>query len=149
MSSRSNDLADAIVALLNDEDNDFVLEFTARRASSPLTETELTDAKEVQVLVFPGARKSERVTRGSTAKSYKPVIGVQRSLTLPSIEANEQLIDQLQELVEQIEDSITDVDDLSFVGFEEDQYAEIYSTEALRDLSFFAAAIEAEYTSGQ
>lgn len=150
MSAVSIDLADAIAALLNAESNEYVMSFAAERALSPLTETELEKSSEVRVLVFPGARRTERATRGSSAKSYQPVVGIQRPLKEATPEANEQVSVRLTELVEQIEDVLDNEDlaGLSFVNLDGEQYSEIYNAEAMRDLSFFAAAIQLEYTSG-
>lgn len=150
MSAKSIELADAIVALLNNEGNEFALAFKAERAFGPLTEAELEECNEVRVMVFPGARRSERATRGSFAKTYQPVIGVQRPLKETTPEANQELAAKLTELVEQIEDVISDEDlaGLSFDTLDGEQYAELYNAETLRDLSFFAAAIAPEYTSG-
>lgn len=152
--SRSVELADAITAFLNDAGNSFVLSFEAVRRAAPLTETELQNANQVQVLVFTGSTKTERITRGQTQRTYKPVIGIQRPLKEPTAEANLAIIDQLQELVEQIETALEAQDfelaewNASFVSFDEEQYAEVYNAEILRDLSFFASAIELEYASG-
>ena len=150
MSAASIDLADAIVELLNDDSNSYVMSFKAERALAPLTEEELEKAGEVRVLVFPGARRREPATRGHSAKSYQPVVGIQRALKEATPESNEELSVKLTELVEQIEDVLDgeDLAGLSFVNMDGEQYSEIYNAEAMRDMSFFAAAIQLEYTSG-
>ncbi len=106
--------------------------------------------KDVAVLVFTGSSKLERVTRGSYAQTYKPIIAVQKALTDVTLEGNEAIVDQLEELVEQIETVLEDEDlaDLSFQGFDDDQDREAYNVEALQNLSFFTTAIQVEYTSG-
>ncbi len=150
MSSVRVDLADAIVDLLNDGGNQFILTFVAQRKSAPLTAIELSELKDLSVLVFTGSSKLERVTRGSYGKTYKPIVAIQRLLTDETPEGNEAIVDQLEELVEQIEAVLEDEDlaDLSFVGFDDEQDREAYNAEALQNLSFFTTAIQLEYTSG-
>lgn len=148
MSSKSVELANAIVGALNDDATSFVLNFQAKRRAAPLTERELDDEPGLTVSVFTGAKKAERVTRGSYQRNYKPIIAIQRKLDGGTYEANLILADKLEQLSEQIETRLEDEDlaDLSFVGFDEELDREPYNAEAMRDLGFFAVAITLEYT---
>lgn len=154
MSSTSRELVQAIVAKLNAEpgagEDEYVLQFTAVAASAPLTETELQEVSGVQVMVFAGSRKRERITRGRSATSFRPVIGIQRPINLETTEANEALVADCQHLLEQIEERLDGVNlaGLTYLSLDDEQFTEFYNAEALRDLSYFAAAIELEYASG-
>lgn len=151
--SRSVELADAIAAKINESSGDFPIKFVVRRWA-PLTETELESANIASVLVFPGSIKSDRVTRRSHQKSYLPIVAVQKHLRATSDSDADQELQELHQLVEQIQDALTDADftfddwSASFVGFEQEQYAEVYNAEAMQSFNFFASATELEYTSG-
>ncbi len=148
--SKSVDLADAIVALLNDEDNSYSLPFQAERRAAPFSVNELENLKEVQVAVFTGAKKSERVTRESFAKTYRPIVAVTQYLDANDRDVEQAQADKLEQLVEEIEDILEDEDlvDLSFVSFDEESDRAPFSDEALQNLRVFVTAITLEYTSG-
>lgn len=150
MASKSVELRDAIADLLNDDDNDFAMAFEALPRTAPLTETEVGELQTVGVYVFTGSVKAVRVQRRRFERTYKPVIAVYHPLNRPNETLNLELTNQLQELIEQIEAVVEDSDlaDLSFVGFDEEEDREPYNAEAARTLSFFASAITLEYTSG-
>lgn len=151
MSSKRGDLADALVDLLNDEENEFVLQFEAAKRSAPLTAIELRKADGVQVFVFTGSSKSERVERKRFSKTYKPVISIQRALKEATAESAEAVVEQLNELVEQIEEKIegtSSLAGLSLESLDDDQDREAYNVEALADMNFYATTIQPEYTSG-
>jgi len=155
MSSKTVELAAAIVDLLNREpegdEEEFVLQFDAQRQHAPLTAFELVELDEVRVSVFTGSTKSERVERKRFSKSLKPIVAVQRGLNLETPEANVAMVDKLQELVEQIEARIaseSQLAEMSFEGFEEDQDREPYSPEVMSTLNAFVSAIQLEYISG-
>lgn len=150
MSSKSVELADAIVAALNDPTNGFVLTFEARRRAAPFHVSEIEQLSTLNVSVFTGSVKSERSTRASFAKTYKPFVAVQQKLGGASDEDNLAIADKITELSEQIVELLEqeDLAGLSFVATDDEQDREQYSSEALRDLNVYTVAIGFEYTSG-
>lgn len=150
MSSKSVELADAIVASLNDEDNEFVLTFDAKRRAAPFTINEIEELKTLQVSVFTGSVKAERTIRAGFAKTYRPVVALQQKLGGETDEVNLAIADKITELSEQIVEHLGELDlaELSFAAFDEEQDREQYNAEALRDLGVYAVAIGLEYTDG-
>lgn len=148
--STSVDLANAIVELLNDADNEFSLPFTAARRSAPFTVNELEQLHSVVVAVFTGAKKSERATREHFSRTYRPVVAVTQYLDATDQNTEQSQADALEQLVEEIEDVLEDQDlaDLSFVSFDEEGDRAPFSDEALQNLRVFVTAITLEYTSG-
>ncbi len=144
------ELADAIVAKLNDGTDTYEFAFEAIRREAPFSTKELQDVAEVHVSVFTGTVKSERVSRARYKKSYKPAVVIQRYLNGGTIEANEALVARLHTLTEQIETVLEPEDfaDLAIVGLNEEQDRVPYNLEMLMDNNVFHVAIVPEYTSG-
>lgn len=152
--STATELADAIVSLLNDEQNEFSVEFDARRRAVPIVKPEDSALKTVQVSVFAGVRSADRRARGGTrggfAHIYKPVVAVQQKLEPSGEQAQLEAADELQLLVEEIETLLKLIDGpmagLEFIGFDEaTAERDAYSAELLRANSIFASIITLEF----
>ncbi len=155
MSSKNVELADAIVELLNrpnsTEEEPYEFSFEATRKALPLTESELEGLKEVVVMVFTGSVKAERrVQRGDAAfkRTYKPIVVIQRRLTEPTEEANLVIADKLMQLSDQLSERLLgkELKDLHFIGFDDGQDRQEYSTEMMRDYGVFSVARTFEYS---
>ena len=148
-------LANAIVNRLNSVT--FSQRFTATRRIVPFMKPDDAALRSVQVYVLANVRKAERRTRHDFARTYKPIVVVQKRLTAGADEAIEtDEVDDLQTLVEEIEEALEDEDyianqlppalQLSFVGFDEEQDRDAYGLEAMKDHRVFATAITLEYS---
>ena len=70
------DIADSLVAALNDED--WLLEFTAERSLQP--SFELKDLKNLKVTVVPRGVTITQVTREKASHDYQVDVGIQKKL---------------------------------------------------------------------
>lgn len=147
--SVSTDLADALVTLLNEADNGFSIAFEARRGHAPLTVEEIEGLRDLQVLVFTGAKKKERRTRAGWQTTYRPVIAFQKYLAGESQETVDAEADSLEHLVEEVETLLesdeADLVGLSLASFAQEQDRPQYNPEALGELKVFVTAMELEY----
>lgn len=154
MNPKSAEIAIAIVDALNDPANapagGWAMPFLAERRAAALTENEVHEAQDARVMVFTGTKKTERATRRSFARTYKPIVSVQRLLGGATREANLAIVDTLELLTEQIESVLEtkDMAGLSFVAFDAEQDRDAYSPEAMQGMDYFAASINLEYTEG-
>ena len=145
--SKREELADAIVALLNAQDAGFSQNFEAKRRTAPYTKPE--EIATVKVTVFTGVKSSERRTRAGFGHTYKPLVVVQKRL--PASDESGRLVesDEMQTLVEEIEAHFEALEDsvsgLVFVGFDEsDAERESYDLEHMR-MNVFSSAISLEF----
>ena len=148
--STSTDLADAIVELLNDEDNTYSMEFEALRRAVPIVKVDDPVLKTIQVSVFTGVRSADRRTRGGFLSVCKPVIAIQKKLDSHDEAGQLAESDSLQGLVEEIETLLQAITEpltgLSFIGFDESaSERDSYSVELLRSQGVFAAVIGLEF----
>ncbi len=150
MSSKNVELANAIVAKLNDGTTEFEFAFAAVKREAPYSTKDIQDLAEVVVSVFTGTLRAVRTGRKHWEKTYKPAVVIQRYLNGETAEANEAIVARLHTLAEQIEDLLEDEDlaDLSIVGLNEDQDRPPYNVEMLMDNNVFNVAVVPEYTSG-
>jgi hypothetical protein len=144
----SSELAQALVDFLNGET--FSIDFTAARRAVPFwTLDEL--GNELRVSVFTGTKRTERITRGSFQKTYKPIVAVQKKLPAGDESELQTESDALQELVDEIEESLEVADfqvgdnKYTFQSFNEEQEEDSYGIEALRSFGVFAVPIVLEY----
>ncbi len=149
--SRSVDLADAIVELLNSEDAEWSLEFVALRRAVPIFDfAKLTD---LQVSVFSGTRSADRRTRSEFGKVYKPTVSIAKKLRGGNDSQRLTESDSLQTLAEEIEallesDDNAELAGLNFQGFNENELErDSYSIELLRSESVFEVIIGLQYES--
>lgn len=146
MSARS--LADAIVVFLNQDVRGYSRTFVAERRAVPFSKPEQLST--VKVSVFTGTKKAERNDRDRRQPfrhTYKPVIVVQKKLVAADDAARLAENDELQDFADELELSLQTA---TFEGFaldniNEEQDADTYSIEALKDQSCFAIAITLQY----
>lgn len=158
MSAKSVELADAIAALLNDQEvvaealgNGFSLSFEAKRRAAAFAVEELEELRDVQVSVFTGATRRERLTRGSWKHTYRPIIAIQKYMPGRDEPSELAQIDSLELLFEEIctvFENDADLAELSFVSFDGEDERDPYNYDALGQLKVFSTIIELEYTDG-
>lgn len=151
--SKATDLADAIVDLLNDDDNDFSEEFEATRQAVPISDP--LKLQTLTVTVFAGTKSSTRRTRGGFEHTYKPIIAVQKKISqnddaTRKAESDELmlLVDEIEALVEDEEriEAVEESQELSFQGFDEaTQDEEVYNSLLLREQGVFAKPIVLQF----
>lgn len=134
--SKREELADAIAALLNSENNSYSMAFEAKRRAMPYVERK--DLKSVGVTVLAGTKTSERRTRGAFGHTYKPVVSVHGNVTGADEAARLASLGQYLTLVEEIEGVFEELEEplaeLGFIGFDEsDAEREAYDQESARD----------------
>lgn len=148
--SAASDLCDAIVIALRG--GTYSMAFDPARRATVFSEDDIEDLESLQVYVLTTTRKAERrVQRGPNAlkRTYKPVVIVQKKLSAEGDEAAQLAeADQLQTVVEEIEDvlGLTEMDELNFISFNEEQEADAYGIDTLRQAGVFAVAITLEYS---
>lgn len=148
--SKREELADAIVALLNElpeEGNEFSMAFEAKRRAMPYVDQE--DLKTVGVSVIAGTKSAERRTRTGFGHTYKPVVSIhgviegadepQRLVSLGRFIA---LVEEIEEVFEELEDQLAE---LGFIGFDEsDSERPAYDDENAR-VGVFTTSITLEF----
>lgn len=138
-------LANAIVEHLNA--CTYSQEFEAKRRMVPFLQREEM-ADNVYVSVFTGVRSSDLATRGSMLNRYKPVIAVQKKLAASEDAARVEESDALQTLTEEIEQSLQEmdpIDEIELISINEEDDADTYGIDALRNLGIFSVPIVLEY----
>ena len=147
MSSKSIELADAIVSQLNQHPEGFILQFEAERKALPLTTQELETLSTLKVMVFTGSQKAERRTQRGFKKTYKPIVVLQRKLDGATEEVNLGLADQLVELSDQISERLEaeELVNLHFIGFDEGQDRDEYNAELMHAHGVFSVVRTFEY----
>lgn len=144
MASKSKELADAIVIWIN-EGGGYVQDFTARRV--PSLYIDIKNLTTLQVVVYDGARASTRSTRASYERTWKPVVAVLKKLDSGNETERLAEVDVLTELVEQLEQRLenTTLADLVHESFNEEQDADPFNLESLKQQGCFAASIQLTY----